>query len=246
MRAAEVMTRRVVTVRDDVPLADAMRLMLEQRISGLPVVNAAGEVVGVLSEGDILRRTETGTERKRPRWLEVVLGPGELAGEYVHSHGRMVRDAMSAKVIAVAPETPLEDVVELMEKKRIKRVPVLQQGRLVGIISRANLVQTLLTFAAALPAGAASDEEIRDRLWSMLEKEHWTMLGLVNLYVHNGVVHLVGAVTDPRQRDALRVAAANTPGVRAVHDNLVWCDYLSGAVVELSEDTGAGISEGRR
>jgi CBS domain-containing protein len=239
MKAAEMMTRRVLTVGHEDLLRDAIQLMLQNRISGLPVVDETGTPVGMLTEGDLLRRTETHTERKRPRWLEFLMGPNRLADEYVHTHSRRVKDVMTSKVVAVNPDTPLEDVVGLMEHHHVKRLPVLDGGRLVGIISRANLLQALSVVARDIPESAASDEEIRARLWDQLKKTEWASVDLLNLVVRDGIVHMYGTVTNGRECDALRIAAENIPGVKAVHTHLVWCDALSGSVIELPEQESA-------
>jgi len=237
------MTRRVITIARDGKLEDAVRLMLENRISGLPVIDEAGTPVGMLTEGDLLRRTETHTERRRPRWMEFLLGPGKSAADYVHAHSRRVSEVMSDELIAVAPGTPLEEVVKKMESARIKRVPVIDKGRLVGIVSRANLLQALSAVAHELPAAPQSDEAIRNRLWQEIDKTDWAPRGLINVIVRDGVVYLSGTVTAGSEREALRVAAENIPGVKAVHSDLVWCEPMSGAVVELDEQAGdaAGV-----
>jgi CBS domain-containing protein len=236
MNAADVMTPRVLSVGPDAPLSEAVEMMLKNGISGLPVVDGSGALAGMLTEGDLLRRAETGTERKRPRWLEFVLGPGKMADEYVHAHGRKVNEVMSTQVVTVAPGTPLEEVVRLMERHGIKRVPVLERGRVVGIVSRANLLQALMTVSSAIPPTSASDEEIRTRLWADLEKAEWAPVGLINIIVREGVVHLHGTIADGRERAALCAAAENTPGVRAVRDHMVWCDYITGTVIETPEE----------
>jgi len=234
MKAQEVMTRRVFTVRRDSTLDEAIAAMLEHGVSGVPVVDESGMPVGMLTEGDLLRRSELGTERaRRPRWLEFLVGPGKLAAEYTHAHGRSVADVMNDKLHCVAPDTPLQQVVELMERQRIKRVPVVEDGRLVGIISRANLLRALALAAPALPAAPASDEQIRERLWHELNSAEWAPRSLLDIVVRNGEVHLYGTILDGREREALCVAARNTPGVTAVHDHLVWCEPTSGMVVEM-------------
>lgn len=235
MKAADVMTRRVLTVTRDTPLEDAVRLMLQQRISGLPVLDEAGALAGILTEGDLLRRVETGTVKKRPHWLELLLPPGRLAAEYVHTHSHKVEDVMTAKVVAVAPDTPLETIVDTMKRARVKRVPVVENGLLVGIVSRADLLQTLAPPADEAPT-PASDEEIRARLWAELEQSDWAPVKLISVEVRDGVVALKGSITGEWEREALRVAAENTPGVKAVEDHLVWFDPLSGTVIEPDED----------
>ncbi|HMF20520.1 MAG TPA: CBS domain-containing protein, partial [Pseudolabrys sp.] len=140
MRAADVMTVQPVSVSPDASILEAIRVMLQRRFSGLPVVDASGALVGIVTEGDLLRRTETGTQRKRPRWIEFLIGPGRLATEYVHASGRKVREVMSQDVQAVTGDTPLEEIVRLMERHQIKRLPVVDSGKLVGIVTRANLL----------------------------------------------------------------------------------------------------------
>jgi CBS domain-containing protein len=236
MNAADVMTKRVLSVRPDATLSEAVEVMLKNGISGLPVVDSSGALVGMLTEGDLLRRVETGTERKRARWLEFLLGPGKMAAQYVHAHGRKVSEVMTNEVRTVGPATLLEDVVQLMEKQRIKRVPVVEQGRLVGIVSRANLMQALMAVSSAIPPTSTSDEEIRARLWADLEKTGWAPIGLINVIVRDGIVHLHGTITDGRERSALCTAAENVPGVKAVQDHMVWCDYTTGTVIEMPEE----------
>lgn len=238
MKAQEAMTRRVITVKADLPLQEAIALMLANGISGVPVVDDAGAPVGMLTEGDLLRRSEIGTERHRPRWLEFLRGPGLQAREYTHLHGRKVGDVMTEKPVTVDGEATLEQVVELMERHRIKRMPVVEDGRVVGIISRANLLRALLLATHALPAASASDEDIRERLWRELEETSWAPCAMLNIVVRDGTVHLYGTIFDERERAALKVAAENTPGVKAVQDHLYWCEPMSGIVVQGPRDDG--------
>lgn len=236
MQAQEIMTRQVITIRSDSALQDGIAAMLRHGISGMPVVDEQGRPVGMLSEGDLLRRTELDTERRRPRWLAFLLGPGKLAEEYTHTHGRTVADVMTDKLYSVAPHTPVQDVVQLMERHRIKRVPVLENGQLVGIVSRANLLRALALAAPALPAGTSSDQEIRERLARELASTEWAPRYMIDQVVQNGVVHLYGTILDEREREALCVAARNTPGVKEVHDHIVWCEPVSGAVLGLPSE----------
>ena len=140
MKASDVMTRDVITVRRETSVTNAIRLMLDNNVSGLPVLDN-GKVIGILTEGDLLRRSETGTEKHRPRWLEILMGPGRMAGEYVRTHGRRVEEIMTTDLVSVAGDTPLDEVVGLMERRRIKRVPVIEGDLLVGVISRADLLR---------------------------------------------------------------------------------------------------------
>jgi CBS domain-containing protein len=239
MRAGEVMTRDVISVGAGAPAIDAVRLMLEHRISGLPVVDAAGKVVGIVTEGDFLRRSELGTERQRPRWLEFLIGPGRLASEYVHACGRRVGEIMTDEPCTIAESTPLEEVVQLMERHRIKRIPVVREHKLVGIISRANLLQALASLAPETAASASSDATIREQVLAELGKRPWAPLGLINIIVRNGTVELWGSILDDRSRQAIIVAAENVPGVKAVRDHLVWIDPVSGMAVLPEESVPA-------
>ena len=232
MNAADVMTRTILSAGPETPIAEAIGLMLDNRVSGLPVIDEVGQLVGILTEGDLLRRGETGTERHRPRWLEILLGPGRLAGEYVRTHGRKVEDIMTREPVSVAPETPLDEIVELMERHRIKRVPVLEGEKLVGIVSRADFLRALAQRLKEQSAAAPGDAEIRERILAELAKVFWVPRDRVGITVENGVVDLNGVILDEKEREALRVAAENVPGVRAVEDHLVWVEPVSGTVVD--------------
>ncbi len=228
MKAAEVMTPKVVTIRPDTPLVEAARLMLQSGISGLPVVDDAGHLVGIVTEGDFLRRAETGTEHRRPRWLEFLLGPGRLADEYVRSHARTVREIMTPKVITVSEDTPLQDVVAIMERRRIKRVPVVRDDKIVGIVSRANLVQALAHLAEESSGSKPDDEMMRAQIMGELAKQSWARTSSINVIVRHGIAELWGPIFDQRQREAVRVAAENVVGVGNVKDHLVWVELMSG------------------
>jgi CBS domain-containing protein len=237
MNAKDVMTRDVVSIGPDSTVLQAARLMLQHRISGLPVIDAAGRLAGVLSEGDFLRRRETDTERRRSRWLEFLMGPGKIAAEYTHSHGSKVSDVMTTTVETVGENATLEEIVELMERRRIKRVPVVTDGKVVGIVTRSNLMHAMVSMARAAPAVAADDAAIRESLLAEMQREQWAPAAMVNVVVHNGVVELWGAIVDERQREALKVAAQNIAGVKAVKDHLVWVEPTSGMVIEPPDNT---------
>ena len=232
MQAADVMTRGAFTATAESTVEDAARLMLSHRISGLPVVDASGALVGMLTEGDLLRRAEIGTERRHSRWVELLLGPGRLAHDYVQTHAGKVGAVMTREVVSIAPDTPLDAAVALMEKHRVKRLPVLENGRLVGILSRANLLAALVEAAGKTEAAATSDREIRRRLLAEIDKQSWAPRTTLEITVRHGVVVLKGIVTDEREREALRVAAERLPGVTGVRDHLVWIEPISGMVVE--------------
>jgi CBS domain-containing protein len=236
MNAGEVMTVEVTTVRPDASVTEAARLMVGRGVSGLPVVDAHGQLVGIVTEGDFLRRAETGTERRRPRWLGFLLGPGRLANEYVHSHARKIREVMTQDVITVSQNTPLQDVVTVMERHRIKRVPVLDGKKLVGIISRANLVQALAGLAEEARPSRPDDEAMRTQILNDLNRERWTPRDALNVIVRNGVAELWGAIRDEKERQAIKIVAENVPGIKAVRDHLVFVGPMSGVVLESPED----------
>src|SRR5215475_13769276 len=174
MKAHDVMTWGTITVEPEASVARAVRLMLQNRISGLPVVDGSGQLVGMVTEGDFLSRGELGTRRQRPRWLEFLLGPGRLAAEYVRSSGQKVMEIMTIELKTITPETPLDEVVRLMERHRIKRLPVVEDGKLVGIVSRANLLHALASVARELKAPAGDDAAIRDQIMAECAKQPWT------------------------------------------------------------------------
>lgn len=241
MKSSDVMTLRVVTVGPEDSILHAARLMLQNRISGLPVVDSHGRLVGIVTEGDFLRRAETGTERRRPRWLEFVLGPGRLATDYVHSHGRKVEEVMTPDPRTVSEDTPLEQVVHEMERHRIKRLPVMRGNQLVGIISRANLVRALASLARQVTSAGGGDQTLRERVLGELGRQPW-ISGGVSVVVHNGEVDLSGIITDERQRQALKVAVENIPGVKAVHDHVASVEPVTGMVFSSPEDEAAGAA----
>jgi CBS domain-containing protein len=242
MQARDVMTLQVYVVKADAPIMDAVRLMLQNRISGLPVVGSNGELVGIVTEGDFLRRGEIGTQRRRSRWLEFLIGPGRLADEYVHACGRKVEEVMTRDPITITEDTPLTEVVELMERHRIKRLPVVRQGKIVGIVSRANIMHAMASLARNAESPAKSDAAMRDQILGECQKQAWGPMA--NVVVQGGVVELWGTITDERERQAMIVAAENVPGVKAVHDHLVWIEPVSGFVLQSQEDVAARSAAG--
>ena len=224
MKASDIMTPGVISADPDATVLQAARYMLQHHISGLPVIDKTGNLVGILSEGDFLRCRETGTERKRSRWLAFLMGPGKMAAEYTHTHGSKVSEVMTTEMHTVNEDTPIEKIVELMEKHRIKRVPVLNGNRVVGIVTRSNLMQAMVSLARAEPKMAKDDATIRQKLLAEIKKEKWAPASMINVVVVDGVVELWGAIIDERQGEALKVAAENIPGVKAVIDHLAWLD----------------------
>jgi CBS domain-containing protein len=238
MLAGDVMTRKVISVASDASAMQAGTLMLKHQISGLPVVDSSGVLLGIISEGDFLRRAELGTQRRRPRWLAFLIGPGRLASEYVHACGRKVKEIMTPNPYTVTEATPVTEVVQLMERHRIKRVPVVCGRRLVGIVSRADLLGALARLARATETVATNDAQIRERVMAELRRQSWAPLDLINVIVRDRIVELQGTITEDSARHAMVVAAENVPGVRAVHDHLVWVEPVSGMTV-LPQDTRA-------
>jgi CBS domain-containing protein len=217
MTAGDVMTRTVITVPPDADVAEIARIMLEKRVSGLPVVEN-GAPIGIISESDLLRRPETGTEWHAPSWLELFLSRSSLAADYVRTHARTARDVMTKELVTASEDTPVSEIAELMETHRIKRVPVLSQdGRIIGIVSRINLLQGLAR-ACPPPAAPTDDERIRDALLAELGHESWAAIDPDNIIVEDGTVHLWGLVRSPEVRRAMVVAARNVPGVKEVVD----------------------------
>jgi CBS domain-containing protein len=235
MRAHQIMTRPVITVTPEATIVEAANIMLQKHVSGLPVVDAAGKLVGVVSEGDFIRRSEIGTQRKRGRWLRFILGPGKSASDFVHEHGRKVCEVMTESPLTITEDTALEEIVELMEKNNVKRLPVIRGDKVVGIVSRANLLQAVASLAREVPDPTADDDHIRNRVIDAMEKNDWCPFGL-SVIVKDGIVHLSGVITEERSRQAAVVAAETVQGVKQVHDHLCWVDTMSGMYLNSPED----------
>ncbi|MGJ4945859.1 CBS domain-containing protein [Bradyrhizobium sp. HKCCYLS1011] len=235
MRAHQIMTRPVITVTPETPIVEAANIMLERHVSGLPVVDGAGKLVGVVSEGDFIRRSEIGTERKRGRWLRFILGPGKSAADFVQEHGRKVSEVMTKAPLTITEDTALAEIVDIMERNHVKRLPVTRGDQVVGIVSRANLLQAVASLARQVPDPTADDDHIRNRIIDVLEKNDWCPFGL-SVIVKDGIVHLSGVITEERSRQAAVVAAENIDGVQKVHDHLCWVDTMSGMYLNSPED----------
>jgi CBS domain-containing protein len=221
MKASDIMTRTVQSVSPDLPVEEVARFMLARGISAVPVLDGGGNLVGIVSEGDLMRRTELGTEKHRSWWLRLFVGDDYQAHEFVKSHGRRARDVMTRKVVTVSEDTPLAEIVTLMEEARIKRVPVMHDGKMSGIVSRANLLRAFASReVSAAAATADQDRDIRIRLLAVLENQPWWKKRSCNVVVSDGIVHLWGTTESEEEREAIRVAAENTSGVRAVRNHL--------------------------
>jgi CBS domain-containing protein len=221
MRAMDVMTSRVITVGENATVPETAKLMAERGISAVPVVDKENRIVGMVSEGDLLHRAETGTERRRSWWLDMVSSTNKLAGEYIKSHSGKVKDVMTRDVLSVTEETPVADIAVLLETNRIKRVPVVRDGKIVGIVSRANLVRALaMTIREGVGGTDADDRMIRDKLLAELKAQKWAEVSPANVTVKDGVVHLWSSYLSEQERRALIVAAEGSPGVRRVEDHM--------------------------
>jgi len=221
MRAMDVMTSEVITVDEDASVQSAAKLMANHGISAVPVVDKDNRVIGMVSEGDLLHRAETGTERRRSWWLEIMASTNQLAGEYLKSHSGRVKDVMTRDVISVTDTTPVADIAVLLETNRIKRVPILRDGKLVGIVSRANLVRALaMTVNEPASGDETDDRTIRDKLLAELKVQKWAEVSPANIIVKDGVVHLWSSYFSEQEKRALVVAAETSPGVRRVEDHM--------------------------
>jgi CBS domain-containing protein len=215
------MVSRVITARPEEHVRDVAARLLQNRISALPVVDEAGKVVGIISEGDLMRRSETGTALHRSWWLALFAGSEELAKDFVRANAQRVADVMTHPVITAAPDTNLGEIASLLESKGIKRVPVVDQGRLVGIVSRANLLQALAKASQeTATVFGAGDAEVRQRILDRLQGQGWTPW-LLNVTARDGVVDLWGVASSEAEKKAARIAAESTPGVRTVNDNVM-------------------------
>jgi CBS domain-containing protein len=220
MQASDVMVREVVSVRPDTPVAEAIRLLTERDISALPVVDEQERLVGIISEADLLHRVELGTEKHRPWLLESLTAATTLAKEFAKSHGKKVGEVMTTDVVSASEDTPLAEIALLFERYRIKRVPIVRDGKVVGIVSRTNLIQALASSIGTVDAHTESDRLIREELLSRLATQHWTDFGSRNVTVKDGVVHLWGLITDEEERKALLALAEGVPGVSRVSDEM--------------------------
>jgi CBS-domain-containing membrane protein len=219
MQAADVMTPDVICATPDTLLPELVRLMLQHHIGALPIVDD-GTLVGIVSEGDLLRRAELGTERRRSRWLEFFTSLDALATDYTRAHAHKASEIMTHNVVTVSDTMPLSEVAHILETRKIKRVPVLQDGKLVGVVSRRNLLQALATRLSTTPA-SGDDKTIRDAFYAEVRRQPWAAAAAsVNVVVSDGVVHLWGIAPDEALRQAIVVAAESIPGVKSVEDHM--------------------------
>jgi CBS domain-containing protein len=220
MQAQEAMTKDVVTVGPETAVGDVAGLLVRHRISAVPVVSEDGRVVGIVSQTDLGHRSETATEKKRKWWLEAFADPDAKAREFIKSHALKARDIMSRIVISVAPEASLAEVADVLDSHRIRQVPVMKDGKLVGMVSRADLVRKLAEVKIAAPAARPDNGALQKAIWERIKAQSWLRAGYVNIVVKDGVVELWGAVDTADQRRALRVLVEGVPGVVRVEDRV--------------------------
>jgi CBS domain-containing protein len=219
MKARDVMVSHVITVGPELDVKAVANTLVANGISAVPVVAIDGSIVGIISEGDLMRRAVSGA--KRPRWLETFSSAEQLMADFVRAHGRKAKDVMTRQVISISPDTSLQEIANLLEKNGIKRVPVIENGRLVGIVSRANLVQALATRGLAFVDVAEADEALRKVILFNLRKLPWTTaMTMIDVIVDRGVVNLWGVVRNEEEKNAVRITAEGTPGVQAVNDHV--------------------------
>ncbi|MFD2184103.1 CBS domain-containing protein [Rhodoplanes azumiensis] len=228
MKASDIMTTTLVTVTPDTSVPDVAAILLENRISGVPVVDPAGRPVGIVSEGDLVRRAEAGTGHERSWWLKLLMGREVLASQFVKEHARRVADVMTRELVTATPDTPVAEIASLLERHRIKRVPIVKDGKLVGIVSRANLLHALAAQRHRPPASPVADADLRRAVMARLEDEPWFSSTLVNVTVTDGIVDVWGMVDSVAEKQALQIAIAEIPGVKAVNDNMVIRPVVAG------------------
>jgi CBS domain-containing protein len=235
MQVRDVMTYGVIGVPEGASVAEAVETMWRSRVSALVVFDADHALSGILSEGDLLRRSELGSEPKRPHWLELLLGSGRLAEAYAHEHGGKAGEVMTRNVETITEDAEISEAVDRMIRRRIKRLPVLRGDTVVGVVSRSDLLKGLL---AATPSTNAphSDPEIKAAIQAELDKLEWAPCASVRVEVQNGVVTFGGSIIDQRLREGLKVIAENIPGCVAVRDHMAWIEPNAGLVIPSEGD----------
>ncbi|HMO30500.1 CBS domain-containing protein [Enterovirga sp.] len=237
MKARDIMTTPIVSIRSDATVDQAIEIMLNRCFSGLPVVDDEGRLVGIVTEGDLLRRQELGTQPKHSRWLRLLISPGRLAEEFARSRGRQVADVMTPEVHSVSEDSTLEDIVELMLREGIKRVPVVVNGGPVGMVTRADILRALRRSFTQATFEPSSDSQIAVDIQAAFEAAGDCIpTALIEVSVTSGVVELHGSITDERERQAVKVAIEGVRGVKEVHDHLMWIEPMSGMVLPSPQD----------
>jgi CBS domain-containing protein len=238
MLVKNVMTKKVIAVLPQTTVAEALDIMTRNRVSGLPVVDENGVLVGIISEADFLRRAELGTEKSRAHWLTSFFLPGHAAEIYARAHAQRVDEIMSAEVATIDESASLNEAVSLMEKRRVKRLPVVAGGKPIGMITRADFIAALALFMRqSYDQPLVGDAEIKRRIAAEMKAQPWAPVGSVDIAVSDGVVSLYGLLSDDRERSAIRALVESIDGVRDVHDHMGWAEPFSGVVLASPEDT---------
>ena len=227
MKAAEVLESEVISVGPETSVSDVANLFLTRRINAVPVIDN-GKLVGIVSEGDLIRRVETDTARHRSWWLELLISNEKLATEYVKSHARYAGEVMTRNVVTADENTPLDEIAKLFENHNIKRVPIVRGSKVIGIVSRADLLRVLAGLHEKSEPAPSDDGAIHAEILKRLTREHWFASAQVEISVRGGIVKVDGVVLSPEQQSAIRVVVENVPGVRAVNDVTI----LNKSVVE--------------
>jgi CBS domain-containing protein len=242
MLAREIMSREVITVGVDASIVDAVNIMLAHHVSCLPVVDSTGKLVGILSEGDFIRRAEIGTQRKRGRWLTILAGADRVALDFARAHGRTVGQIMTLDPVTIAEDMPLEQIVAIMEARNLKRLPVLRGADIVGMVTRSDFLPVIARLASRPHISSGDDEQIRNAVLAEIACTPWRPSAL-NVSVRDGTVTLKGTVRSNKARQAAIIAAENVPGVKTVADHLCEVahppseeDYGGGDFVSLQEE----------
>ena len=242
MHAHEIMSRHVITMGANAPVIEAIKVMLSHHISGLPVVDTGGKLIGILSEGDFIRRVEIGTEKRQGRWLTLLANADRVALDFARQHGRRVSEIMTANPITIGEDTTLEQIVRLMEARNVKRFPVMRGDQIVGMVTRADFLRAIADISLDKHGLSGSDDDIRTSVVAALSQASWRPCGL-NVSVHDGVVTLRGVVRNDNARKAAIIASENVRGVKRVDDQLSKItypapeeDYGGGDIVSLQEE----------
>ena len=235
MLVKDIMTPRVISVTEETTLLEALRKLVETKVSALAVLGPDGHPLGVLSEGDLMRRAEIGTHKRRTGWLEFLIGDGRLADDYILSHARRVGEIMTRGALTIGENDEVAAAVDLMVARKVKRLIVVRDDVAVGVISRSDLLKALLEKLES-PHDARSDNDIFTDIIGQMAKESWTPRGTIHADVADGIVTLQGAIADERLRVALKVLVENVPGVKGVKDKLAWIEPNSGYLVPNEED----------
>jgi len=217
MRARDIMTTSVVTVSPETDIAEAVKLMLDRQISGVPVIDSSGRLIGILTEGDLMRRAELVTGQQS-WWINPISSPEQEAKAYVKAHGLKVKDVMTREVVTINEQEPLDRIAMVFEERGIKRTPVMRNGKIIGIVSRANLLRSLAVKKISDPA--PSDSKIRAAILATAAEDASIRVVLVDVTVDDGVVHLWGNTASEAEREAFRVVAENTTGVKEVQNHI--------------------------